>query len=69
MVARILLVCMCKFLRTCIDVAADGFGAVNLNKHNFFNARVFNPQAPSNRYPQSSTCYRKHENEKRVYEQ
>jgi len=35
----------------------------------FFDVRVFNPYAPSNRQP-LATCYRKHENiKKRAYEQ
>ena len=36
----------------------------------FFDVRVFNPHAPSNRRLQLTTCYRHHENvKKRAYEQ
>ena len=36
----------------------------------FFDVRVFNPHAPSNRHTQLSSCYRKHEQvKKRAYEQ
>ena len=52
-----------------LDVAADGFWGSQFERA-FFDVRVFNPHAPSNGHPQPSTCYRKHENEKkRVYEQ
>ena len=36
----------------------------------FFDVRVFNPHAPSNRHSNATSCYRKHEKEKkRTYEQ
>ena len=52
-----------------LDVAADGFGGSRFERA-FFDVRVFNPYAPSNRQPQLSTTYRKHENiKKRAYDQ
>ena len=51
-----------------LDVAANGFWGGH-HECAFFNVRVFNPLAKSNSQP-ISTCYRKHENEKkRAYEQ
>ena len=39
-------------------------------KKTFFDVRIFNPHAPSNRNQTPSTCYRKHEREnKRAYTQ
>ena len=52
-----------------LDIAANGFWGGRFERA-FFDVRVFNPHAPSNRHPQPATCYRRHENEKkRVYEQ
>ncbi|XP_064395274.1 uncharacterized protein LOC135342473, partial [Halichondria panicea] len=52
-----------------LDVAADGFWGSRFERA-FFDVRVFNPYAPSNRQPQLSTTYRKHENiKKRAYDQ
>ena len=52
-----------------LDIAANGFWGGRFERA-FFDVRVFNPQAPSNRHPQPATCYRRHEKEKkRVYEQ
>ncbi|XP_064404503.1 uncharacterized protein LOC135349822, partial [Halichondria panicea] len=52
-----------------LDVAADGFWGSRFERA-FFNVRVFNPYAPSNRQPQLSTTYHKHENiKKRAYDQ
>ena len=51
-----------------LDVAASGFWGGRFERA-FFDVRVFNPHAPSNRQPLPS-CYRKHENlKKRAYEQ
>jgi len=51
-----------------LDVAALGFWGSS-HERAFFDVRVFNPHAPSNRQS-LSTCYRKHENiKKRAYEQ
>ena len=51
-----------------LDVAASGFWGGRF-EHAFFDVRVFNPHAPSNRQP-LPICYRKHENlKKRAYEQ
>ena len=51
-----------------LDVAANGFWGGRFERA-FFDVRVFNPHAPSNRQPLSS-CYRKHENiKKRAYKQ
>ena len=51
-----------------LDVAASGFWGGQYERA-FFDVRVFNPYAPSNRQP-LATCYRKHENiKKRAYEQ
>lgn len=49
-----------------LDIAANGFWGGRFER-TFFDVRVFNPHAPSNRH---SHCYRKHEQEKkRQYEQ
>lgn len=49
-----------------LDIAANGFWGGTYER-TFFDVRIFNPHAPSNR---STRCYRKHENEKkRQYEQ
>ena len=53
---------------TRLDIAASGFWGGRYERA-FFDVRIFNPHAPSNRQP-ISTCYRKHENaKKRAYEQ
>ena len=41
-------------------VAADGFWGSRF-KRAFFDVKVFNPYAPSNRWPQFTACYRSHE--------
>ena len=52
-----------------LDVAMNGLWGGRYEK-TYLDIRVFNPFAPSNRHPNLSTCYRKHENEKkREYEQ
>ena len=49
-----------------LDIAANGFWGGQFER-TFFDVRVFNSHAPSNRHPR---CYRKHELEKkRHYEQ
>ena len=49
-----------------LDIATNGFGGGQFER-TFFDVRVFNPHASSNRHPR---CYRKHELEKkRQYEQ
>ena len=51
-----------------LDVAASGFWG-GRHERIFFDVRVFNPHAPSNRQP-LPTCYRKHETiKKQAYEQ
>ena len=51
-----------------LDIAVNGFWG-GRHERAFFDVRIFNPHAPSNRQP-ISTCYRKHENlKKRSYEQ
>ena len=51
-----------------LDIVVNGFWGSRLERA-FFDVRVFNPLAPSNRQP-LPTCYRKHENlKKRAYEQ
>ena len=45
-----------------LDVAASGFWGARYERA-FFDVRIFNPHAASNRQP-ISTCYRKHENTK-----
>ena len=52
-----------------LDIAANGFWGGRFERA-FFDVRVFNPHAPTNRQPQLSSCYRRHENaKKRVYDQ
>ena len=52
-----------------LDVAASGFWGGRFERA-FFDVRVFNPHAPSNRSSQIASCYRRHEQEKRLkYEQ
>ena len=43
-----------------LDIAASGFWGGTYER-TFFDVRVFNPHAPSNRHTQLSSCYRKHE--------
>ena len=51
-----------------LDVAADGFWGSRFERA-FFDVKVFNLYAPSNRRPQLSACYRTHEaSKKRAYE-
>ena len=51
-----------------LEIAASGFWGGRFERA-FFDMRIFNPHAPSNRQP-LSTCYRKHKNiKKRAYEQ
>ena len=51
-----------------LDVAADGFWGSHFERA-FFDVKVFNHYAPSNRQPQLSACYRTHEaSKKRAYE-
>ena len=51
-----------------LDFAANGFWGGRFERA-FFDVRVFNPHAPSNRQPLPA-CYRKYENlKKRAYEQ
>ena len=52
-----------------LDVAADGFWGSRFERA-FFDVRVFNPYAPSNKRSMLQACYRKHENtKKRAYDQ
>ena len=52
-----------------LDISADSFWGGTYEK-SFFNVRVFNPDAPSNRRIPLSSCYRKHEQTKKgMYEQ
>ena len=52
-----------------LDIAANGFWGSHFEK-TYFDVRVFNPHAPSNRMSSLSATYRKHENiKKRAYEQ
>ena len=51
-----------------LDVAADGFWGSRFERA-FFDVRVFNPYAPSNKRSTLQACYRKHENTKRAYDQ
>ncbi len=52
-----------------LDIAANGLWGGRFER-TFFDVRVFNPHAPSNRHTNPSACYRKHEKEKkRAYEQ
>ena len=52
-----------------LDIAANGFWGGRFER-TFFDVRVFNPHAPSNRHSRLASCYRKHElQKKRQYEQ
>ena len=52
-----------------LDISANGVWDGRFEK-TFFDVRVFNPHAPSNRNQTPSACYRKHEREKkRAYAQ
>ena len=52
-----------------LDISANGVWGGRFEK-TFFDVRVFNPHAPSNRNQTPSACYRKHEREKkRAYAQ
>ena len=52
-----------------LDIAANGLWEGRLER-TYFDVRVFNPHAPSNRHTTPSACYRKHENlKKRAYQQ
>ena len=54
---------------TCLDIAANGVWGGTFEK-NYFDVRVFNPHAPSNRHTNLNSVYRKHEQvKKRAYEQ
>ncbi|KAL5516942.1 hypothetical protein EMCRGX_G002398 [Ephydatia muelleri] len=52
-----------------LDLAADGFWGSRFERA-FFDLKVFNPYAPSNRRPQLTACDCSHEvSKKRAYEQ
>ena len=52
-----------------LDIAANGFWGGPFER-TFFDVKVFNPFAPSNRHTNPSVSYRSHENaKKRKYEQ
>ena len=52
-----------------LDIAANGFWGGRFER-TFFDVKVFNPFAPSNRHSNPSVSYRSHENaKKRKYEQ
>ena len=52
-----------------LDISANGVWGGRFEK-TYFDVRVFNPHAPSNKNMVPSACYRKHEREKkRAYEQ
>ena len=52
-----------------LDIAANGLWGSRYER-TYFDVRVFNPHAASNRNTNPSTCYRKHEKaKKRSYEQ
>ena len=52
-----------------LDIAANGFWGGRFER-TYFDVRVFNPYAPSNRQSSLSSCYRKQESlKKRAYEQ
>lgn len=52
-----------------LDIAANGFWGGTYER-TFFDVRVFNPHAPSNRRTPLPSCYRRHEQaKKRTYEQ
>ena len=53
----------------CLDITANGFWGGRF-KRTYFDARVFNPHAPSNRQSSLSSCYRRQESlKKHAYEQ
>ena len=55
--------------RARVDISANGVWGGKYEK-TYFDVRVFNPHAPSNRNMTLSACYRKHEREKKqAYEQ
>ena len=47
-----------------LDVVASGFWGGRFER-TFLDVRIFNPHAPSNKSLQTTTCYRRHEREKR----
>ena len=49
-----------------LDIVANGFWGGTYERA-FFDVRVFNPFAPSNRHPQMATAYRHHENLKKCH--
>ena len=52
-----------------LDIAANGFWGSSFERA-FFDVRVFNPHAPSNRHTNLQSVYSKHEQiKKRAYEQ
>ena len=52
-----------------LDISANGVWGGRFEK-TYFDVRVFNPHAPSNRNMTLSACFRKHEREKkRAYDQ
>ena len=52
-----------------LDISANGVWGGRFEK-TYFDVRVFNPHAPSNKNSTLSACYKKHEREKkRAYEQ
>ena len=52
-----------------LDIRAQGFWGER-QQDTFFDIRVFNPHAPSNRHTFPTACYKKHEKEKRrAYDQ
>ena len=55
-----------------LDIAANGWPGLWGGRHErtFFDVRIFNPHAPSNRHNTPAACYRSHERvKKRAYEQ
>ena len=52
-----------------LDIAANGFWGGTFER-TYFDVRIFNPHAPSNRHPDPQSVYRRHEQvKKRAYEQ
>ena len=52
-----------------LDIAANGFWGGTFER-TYFDVRIFNPHAPSNRHPDPQSVYRRHERvKKRAYEQ
>ena len=52
-----------------LDIAANGLWG-GRHERTFFDVRIFNPHAPSNRHNTPAACYRSHERvKKRAYEQ